>query len=69
MRFADTDTQLKAQATRSQQALNPARGPDLRRRAEPAVALAALAARASARCRCTSASTCAAACTSCCRST
>jgi preprotein translocase subunit SecD len=64
VRFADTDTQLKARDVI--QALNPGR--------DYVVALNLLPASPawlprSVRCRCTSASTCAAACTSCCRST
>ena len=64
VRFADTDTQLKAKDV-----LQTKLGDNVHRRAQPAVVVAALADRRSARCRCTSASTCAAACTSCCRST
>ena len=64
VRFADPDTQLKAKDVAAGEARR-----ELHRRAQPAVVVAAVADARSARCRCTSASTCAAACTSCCRST
>ena len=63
-RFADTDTADQGQG-RDLQGAEPRCGrPELHRRAEPAVALAGLAAPACTRCRCTWAWTCAAACTS-----